>query len=262
VSSTTTSAPPVTFDVIFPSFPRPILKKLEISYNEIMRNFREGKFEPSELNGAKFCEVVFRILEWYTSGNYTAFGTRIQNFGQSVRKFESLSAFNDSIRFQIPKILNALYEIRNKRGVGHVGGDIDPNFMDSTFVVSSCDWIMAELVRIFHGVSIQQAREIVQSLITKKIPLIWEIGGKKRVLNPGLPYRTKALVLLYGEYPASIPESILCQWIEYSNPAVFRRDIVIPMHKAKLVEYDSDRKTITLSPIGVDFVEKNVPLEV
>ncbi len=49
------------------------------SYTEIKENFGQGRWEPSELNGGKFCEVTFRLLEWHTSTpahSYTAFGTK------------------------------------------------------------------------------------------------------------------------------------------------------------------------------------------
>jgi hypothetical protein len=251
-----------SFDTILRGFPKELLRKLEDSYKEIKKNFREGRFEPSELNAGKFCEVVYRILEWHTTCSYTPLGARISNFDNSVKKFETLTRFNDSIRFHIPKILTAIYDIRNKRGVGHVGGDVNPNVMDSTFVVSGCDWIMAELVRIFHKVTTEEANRIVQGLVEKKIPLIWEVQGKKRVLEPSLTYRNKVLAILYEEYPASVGEFKLREWVEHSNQTVFRRKVVLPLHKEKLIEYNSSTKKITISPRGLIYVEKNVPLEI
>jgi len=58
----------------------------------------------------------------------------------------------------IPRLLPVLYEIRNNRGVGHVGGDVDPNHMDAEAVQAMASWVMAELVRIFHGVKTEEAR--------------------------------------------------------------------------------------------------------
>src|SRR5438552_2459466 len=145
------SAAVPNFSSVFPNLPKVILTRLEKTYNEIKKNFREGRYEPSELNGAKFCEAVYRLLDWYTTNSYLPFGTKIREFSQAVKKFEGMSNFPDSIRFHIPKILDALYGIRNKRGVSHTGGDVDPNHMDALFVLSACDWVMAELIRILHG---------------------------------------------------------------------------------------------------------------
>jgi hypothetical protein len=248
-----------SFQSVF-SIPNPILEKLETSYNSVKRNFRENRFEPSELNGAKFCEAVFRVLEWHTTKKYTPFGSTIKDLTQAVKKFENMSKFPDSVRFHIPKILDALYGIRNKRGVGHLGGDVDPNQMDAIFVVSACDWIMAELVRIFHQLSTEEAQRLVQDLVTKKIPIIWKIGQTKRVLAVHLSYKDKALALLYGEYPRSVKQTDLFAWVEHSNVAVFRRDILRSCHEEKLIEFDEATGEISLSPLGLNYVEQNIKL--
>ena len=71
------------------------------------------------------------------------------------------------------------YEIRNNRGVGHVGGDVDPNHMDAEAVQTMAGWAMAELVRIFHGVKTEEAQETVDALVERKSPIIWEVLGKE-----------------------------------------------------------------------------------
>lgn len=250
------------FASVFPSIPKQVLERLEKSYNNIKKNFRENRFEPSELNGAKFCEAAYRLLEWHTSKSYTPFGTKIRDFSQSVKKFENMSKFPDSVRFHIPKILDALYGIRNKRGVSHLGGDVDPNYMDAVFVVSACDWVMAELVRIFHGLSTEEAQKLIQNLVTKRLPIIWRIGKVRRILAVDLPYQDKALALLYDEYSQSVLDKDLFDWIEHSNLAVFRRDILRPCHKDKLIEYNQANGKVSLSPLGLQYVERNIKLEI
>src|SRR2546423_9437344 len=88
-----------------------------------------------------------------------------------------------SIRIQIPRMLVALFEIRNNRNVGHVGGDVDPNHMDAVCVLQMSKWIVAELVRVFHNVDVDTATEIVDTLVERETPLIWEVNGLKRVLH-------------------------------------------------------------------------------
>ena len=191
---------------LFPTLPTPLATSLDKTYNSVKRNFSEGKFEPSELNGGKFSEVVIRILQWYTSPSHTyvPLGKHIPRFSDALQTFQSLSSFPDSIRFHIPRVLEALYGIRNNRGVGHISGDIDSNHMDALFVVSAADWVTAELVRIFHNLSPAAAQKVVESLVTKKIPIVWNIGTVKRVLNPQLTAKDKSLVLLYEASPEAI----------------------------------------------------------
>ncbi len=254
------------FDTVFASIPADILKRLKGHYHEIKHNFALQKFEPSELNGGKFCEDVYRVLEWHTSPTnaYTPYGTQIKNFKGSIRKFESNSTLDDSVRFHIPDTLSSIYNIRNKRGVGHSPGDINPNFMDATLVAAGVDWIMAELVRLFHNVSIDEARDMVKSVTIKKIPLIWEVGDIKRVLSPPsdeLPAKDKVLVLLYSEPSNRLSADSLRKSIEYKNPTDFRNKVLIPSHKEELVHFDRTKDEVILSPKGIKKVEDEIPLE-
>jgi hypothetical protein len=118
--------------------------------------------------------------------------------------------FSRSIRIQIPRVLIALYEIRNNRGVGHVGGDVDPNLMDATAVVAMGKWIVAELVRVFHAVSTDKAQELVESLVERTLPVVWKVGETVRVLKPVMPAKDKILMLLYRCRLAMVP---CCRYI-------------------------------------------------
>ena len=254
------------FDTVFASIPGDIRERLNKHYHEIKHNFALRKYEPSELNGGKICEDVYRLLEWHTSPTnaYTPYGTQINNFKRSVRKFENNSVLDDSVRFHIPDTLSSIYNIRNKRGVGHTPGDIDPNFMDATLVAGCVDWIMAELVRLFHNISLDEARDLVKSMTTKKIPLIWEVGDVKRVLSPpsgALSAKDKVLVLLYSESSNLLTADSLRQSIEYRNPTDFRNKVLTSLHKAELVHFDRSSYEVVLSPKGIKKVEDEIPLE-
>ena len=122
----------------------PLLK----AYNEIHTNFRERRWEPSELNGGKLCEIVYTIINGYIAGTFPPKPAKPSNMVSACQALEQTpaGATQRSVRIQIPRILVALYEIRNNRNVGHVGGDVDPNEMDAVAVLYMSRWIMAELV--------------------------------------------------------------------------------------------------------------------
>ncbi len=237
--------------------PTTLRDELLTAFNEIVTNYRESKWEPSELNGGKLCEVVYTILKGYTEGNYPAYSSKPSNMVDACKSLEKAGPnFPRSVKIQVPRMLTALYEVRNNRGVGHVGGEVDPNHMDATVVLSMSKWILAELVRIFHNVDTKIATEIVELLTEREIPMIWLVNGKKRVLKTGLSMKDKTLVLLYSE--PLVDELTLFGWVEHTNSAVYRRDILVKGHKNKLWEYDKVSKTITLSPVGSDYVEREL----
>lgn len=254
-----------SFDIsnLFCNFPDVLKKSLIDSYNEILKNYRERRWEPSELNGGKFCEVVYTILKGYVDGIFPSKPSKPQNMVDACRSFERLSPnnFPRSIRIQIPRMLIALYEIRNNRGVGHTGGDVDPNHMDANAVIYMSKWILAELIRVFHNVDIKTASSTVDIIVERLLPVIWEVNGKIRVLNTKLTMKEKSMVILYYSVK-SINESSLVEWVEHSNTSAFRRDVLRKLHKDKLIEYDDKRRTITISPKGINFVEESINLDI
>jgi hypothetical protein len=233
------------------------------AFNEIIRNFRERRWEPAELNGGKLSEVVYSILRGHVDGAFPPRPSKPSNMYDACRDFEVADpdVFPRSIRIQIPRVLIALYEVRNNRGVGHVGGDVNPNHMDAVFVLSSAKWILAELIRLFHNTDTATATATVDALTERDLPIVWEVGDQRRVLNPKLTLREKMLLLLYSATGAT-SEIDMASWLEQTSASVFRRDVIVPAHKAKLLEYDRGRGTIQLSPLGARFVEERVPLTV
>jgi hypothetical protein len=183
---------------VLAGIPKGLRSPLLQSYNSICRNFREGRWEPAELNGGKLCEIVYTILRGYADGKFPATPKKPKNMHDDCKAMEQVdsSKFNASIRVHIPRLLIALYTVRNQRGVGHVGGDVNANHMDSVFVLYSAKWIMAELIRIFHQVDTTTATNIVDALVERTLPLIWEVGDNRRVLNPKMSMKDKTLALL------------------------------------------------------------------
>jgi len=246
----------LTATQILTNLPDGLRQELIKTYNSILKNYREHRWEPSELNGGKFCEIVYTILQGYVDGNFPTMPKKPSNMVNSCRGLEQAAAsFPRSVRIQIPRMLIALYEIRNNRGVGHVGGDVDPNHMDATAIVYMSKWILAELVRIFHGIDTQSATEAIELLVERILPAIWLVDGKYRVLDTTLTMKQKTLLILY-QHSKPIAESDLVNWVEHSNTSVFRRDVLKKAHNEKLIEYDHRKQTVQISPKGIQEVNK------
>jgi hypothetical protein len=165
----------------------------------------------------------------------------------ACRKLESYKHVPRSFQILIPRTLPSLYEVRNNRGVGHVGGDVDSNHMDATFVASVSNWILAELVRVFHNLSIEGAQQLVDAIAERRVPLIWHGGDVKRVLNPKIEVRDQ-LLLLIATSPGKTDVKDLRTWTEYKNATRFM-DLLKQLHKARLIEfYEAESKVEILPP--------------
>jgi hypothetical protein len=244
------------------SIPAALRDPMIQEYKEIASNYAEHRWEPSELKGGKFCECVYWISHGYTTETYAAGPTKPANMRDDCRVIERMSnsgkAGDHSLRILIPRLLPALYDIRNNRGVGHVGGDVNPNLMDATAVYTMTSWIMAELIRIFHAVSISEAQEAVDALAERKMPLVWSPGGNlKRVLDTKLDTSQQTLLILHQSL-AWVDEDELFNSVEYSKLNLYRSNILVKLHKKRLIEYDKVAKKAKISPLGSASVEKEI----
>jgi hypothetical protein len=244
---------------VLAGLPPGLRKELLEALNKITTNFRERRWEPAELNGGKLCEIVYSIVRGYADGAMPAKASKPQNMVDACKQLEQETQLPRSLRIQVPRMLVALYEIRNNRGVGHAGGDVDPSHMDAVAVLYMSKWLVAELIRVFHNVSTADATEAVDLLVERELPIVWSVDGKKRILAQNLSQRDKTLLLLYSE-PGSVSESDLRSWVEASNASSYRRDVLRRAHRAKLLEYDEGGRTVRLSPLGVRYAEEHLPL--
>lgn len=239
----------------FAALPPTLAQDLLDAYAEIVTNYAEHRWEPAELNGGKLCEAVYSIVEGYLSGTYRARATKPKNMPAACLAIENkYTTAARSPRIQIPRMIVALYEIRNNRGVGHAGGDVNPNQMDATAVLYMSKWLMAELVRLLHGLTTEQASEVVEALVEREVSLVWKWGDKRRVLRTGLTLKQQVLLLLAGVTEAT--EAELVCWLEHKRPNDLRKAVLRPMHKDKLVDFDETTKVIRLLPPGVEAAEK------
>jgi hypothetical protein len=235
-------------------FRKPIID----AYVELKKRALESRLDAAGLSVGKFCEAVLRLLQESVLGKHTPFGKPISNYADECRTIIAAPNANvpEGLRVIVPRALVFAYTMRNKRGIGHVGGDVDANRIDLAAIVRVADWVICELVRVYHKMSLEEAQDLVDSLAERSIPDIWEVGGKKRVLRPGLNKQDETLLLLYSEVEQAIPAEDLCEWVEYSSLSMYRTRVLKPLHERRLIEHDSEVDVVHLSPRGVAHVEE------
>jgi hypothetical protein len=230
------------------AIPEELRQPLLAEYQSIVQNYSEHRWSPSELSGGKFCEIVFTILDGHAKSKYAGKPTKPPDLVSACRKLEQNTHVPRSFQILIPRLLPALFEIRNNRGVGHAGGDVDPNHMDATFVISSCNWIMAELVRVYHNLPPSEAQVLVDKLVEVRIPLIWQDENMRRVLDPKMSLRSQVLLLL-STSTGKAATSDLLEWTGYENGSYFRK-LLREMHKGRFLELSGDEKEAQILPPG------------
>jgi hypothetical protein len=240
------------------NLPADFKTRLVGAYIPVKEAYAEGQYDACGLRAGKFCEVVLRLLQQQLIGSYTPFGTKLRNFTDECRKLERLpkSAGAESLRIIIPRALDYIYTLRNKRDIGHIGGDVDANQTDAAACTRAIDWCVAELIRIFHNLSLEEAQELIDSLVTRQLPLVWEVGGVKRLLKTGMSLKDQTLCLLYSDPHTAVATEDLASWIDIKRISDYKSRVLTPMHFDRLVEYDRTTETIRLSPAGEDAAER------
>lgn len=228
-------------------------------FTKITRNYREHRWEAAELNGGRFCEIVYTILDGYLNGQqYANSASKPSDMKSACDKLaqRGKGSAPDSVRITMPRVLAALYQIRNNRGVGHVGGDVDANYMDATFVLHSVQWVMAELVRVYHQTDIKTATDTAAALVDRTLPIVWEVGEVRRLLDTSLSLADGTLLLVYSA-PSGVVDKQLAGDLEQDRLANYRR-VLVRLHADRLVEYNKATGLVVMSPLGVQQVEEQL----
>jgi hypothetical protein len=252
--------PPNPLTLALANVQEPFRSRIIEKYISLREAFVGGAFDATGLRGGVFAEVTLRMLQQVLTGTHIAFGTPIGSFEDECLKLQRLpkTAGHESLRIVVPRALSFLYTIRNKRGIGHAGGDVEANKIDAATCVRVADWICCELIRLYHGASLEEAQGVVDALSVRELPSVWMIGGKTRVLDTSLDYKSQALLLLYAHAEQVVLVEDLREWIEYPEVSRFSQRILEPLHRDRLVEWDRDNGAVTLSPKGAKHVEDRI----
>ena len=243
-----------------PTLPLDIVENLLDEYLAIKQHLILARYSPSELNGGRFSECVIRLIQHISAPPHTPFGQHLSNIDQIIRQAEGNTALHESMRFYIPRLARVLLDIRNRRNVAHVGGEVDPNYSDSLLVSQVADWILIEIIRLYYNCTINEAKDIASSINQIHIPVIFNVDGFLKVQDSSLSVRSKILLLLYYSKPKNLIDTELQKWTRYSNATRFRKDILSQLDDDALIHYENN--LCILTPRGIGYVEKNLCLEI
>lgn len=245
-----------TINNLFEPLPPKLRSQLLAEFAKIHDSYIYGQYQSTELNAARFCEIVYTIIEGYQNNHYAPEASKPKSIADACKKLENApDNIPRSMRILIPRLLPVLYEIRNNRNIGHISGDINPNYMDATLSSRAVNWIMAELIRVFHGLEMDDAQIIVDKLSSSgSLPIIFSINGKERILNPNLDNFDQTLIILYKN--SKRPAKELFNDIEYSSLSMFKKRILEKGHKKRLWEYDKATQQVTILPPGISTAEQ------
>lgn len=249
----------ITVDSALATVPKVFRTRLVKFYQELKQAYVRGDLDACGARAGKFCETLIRCIQQLLEGRYTKFGEQV-NLYNETRRLEKLPKATgaEPLRVFIPRALCFLYTLRNKRGFAHVGGDLDSEPIDAITCVRTADWCLCELIRVVHNLPIEDAQTLVNAMATREVPDVWSVAGKKRVLLSGLEYKAQTLLLLYSTLNDAVLVEDLFEWTEYSRLDNFKSNVIKPLHKTRLIEWDKEVDAAIISPTGIVHVEKEI----
>jgi hypothetical protein len=221
-----------------------LVDELLEAHEEAKRNFYLGGDRLSAVEGGRFCEAAFRLLEQITTGKYTPLGKQLDT-NKLALQLENQVAHPDAIRFHIPRSLRVIYDIRNKRDTAHLADGIDPNVQDSTLVAALIDWVLAEFIRLYHSVSANEAQRIVEDIVSRKAPVVQEFGDFLKVLRRDLSAGDFCLVLLYHCGATGADYNQINQWVQPKMRTNLKRTLTRLEDDEAFIHCDGQRYFIT-----------------
>ena len=164
-----------------------------------------------------------QCLQWLAFGTFDA----KPSVDQALQRIESETSLPEGLRFSGARTARAIYTMRNKRNIAHIG-EVDPNTIDLEFTAQASAWIMSELVRVSTGVSMDEAGKVIEYLQMPIDELVEDIHGV-RLVHGNFGVRDEILVLLRSYYPDDVPISNILKSLERWNEGSVKnklRDLV------------------------------------
>jgi len=189
--------------LLYPAFEKKHCDSTVKHFQAMVDEFRRGQWGDTAAKGGKFVEAVMKAM-WVRAGETVPKG-KLYRVGMIIDQIKNKTTAPERIRLTIPRACQFAYEIASNRGARHDADEIDENEMDATVVMSTCAWILAEMVSFAQkGLDLAEAKATVEGLMRREFPFTEEIDG--RVYSEiGDSAPEVALVVLFHIYPKRMP---------------------------------------------------------
>jgi hypothetical protein len=205
---------------ISPPFDDLLADQLLDEFISMERRYIQRDWEPAELDGGQFAEVLARILYHIDSENLS----RGKDFGECLDYVEKeqnphkINPRRDALH--LAKVLRTIYKFRSQRGAVHISPTYKANAMDSKFLIESVRWCMMDTLRVFWQGDQEKVAKAIRELLQFDVPCIGTFEGALLVQRTDLTADEELLVLLHYAGEAGFTRSQLGRHALYSPSSV------------------------------------------
>lgn len=237
---------------ISPPIDNLLANQLVEEFVSMERRYIQRDWEPAELDGGQFCEILARILYHFDSENLN----QAKSLDDCLKYIENehvthtMKPRHDALH--LARVLRTVYKFRSQRGAVHISPDYTPNHMDSKFVTESIRWCMNEVLRIFWQGDKEKVAKIIRELLQFDVPSIGQFEDILLVQRTDLTSEEEILVLLHYAGEIGFSRYKLGCYAQCSAPSVtkalqklsspqFRQIILLSNAQYRLTDLGSKR---------------------
>jgi hypothetical protein len=185
------------------------------------RRFIQRDWEPAELDGGHFCEVLARLIYQADSGNLN----RSRTLSDCLKYVD-----NETVAHALPRqdakhigqVMRTIYKFRNQRGVAHISPTYTPNQMDSKFLIESARWCMTEALRLFWQGDREEVAKAIRELLQFDVPCVGVFQDILLVQRTDLQAEEETLILLHFAGETGFSSAEVRKYSQFSQRSVDR----------------------------------------
>lgn len=234
-----------------------IVDKLIDEYRIVKREHLRGDHEKVILHSARVAELILALIKNNVAGEVVDINNiHFNELLEEIRNYPKSSAEDVILTLAIPRVAVSIYTIRSKKDVVHIK-TIDPNFIDSSYCVAACDWILSELALLFLKAKPKEASELINSMLSKKIPTVEEFeNGSIVILIEDLSVKQEILLTLYYYHPTRLINADISKCVKSTSNQSYVNKLLAQLENQRLVH--STGKGYTLTRLGIKYVEDEI----
>jgi len=230
-----------------------IVDKLLEEYGIVKQEHLLGDDEKVVLHAAKFSDLVLALIKNKETGLLVDINdVHFNDLYEELLRYPKPTAEKTILTLAIPRVAVSIQTLRNKKNVAHIK-TIDPCVLDSYYCLSSCDWILSELTMLLYTSDPTEAKELIDSFVRKKIPLVEEFEEQSIViLKKDMALFDKILLIMYHFYPKRLSNAFLNRQLNSTNVygTLQRIDDEKLIHR--------NEKGNKLTQLGIEYVENKL----
>jgi hypothetical protein len=214
------------------------------------RRFIQRDWEPAELDGGQFAELLARILYHKDTGNLSPNKDCkvCCDYIEDESQKHAISPRRDALH--LVTVLKAIWKFRGQRGAVHISPNYFANQMDAKWMIESVRWCMNETLRIFWQGDRALVAKAIREILQFDVPCVGIFENVILVQRTDLSPSDELLVLLHfagevgfdrkelGKYVMAAPPRVT-EALAHLESSKVRQIVKLPTGKFRLTDLGS-----------------------